>query len=145
MATIVDKEKNGKVVSFKFIACLGRENGKKIYRTTVWKPPKGLSYAKARRMAEVEAYKWEQSLRGNDDNPHGELTSPAQEAAAAPLTTEAGGQKAVAAVEDICALVAEELRRQGLSDEQESEIMQQLTACNRAKVLMAKRLQRLVI
>ena len=43
-----------------------------------------------------------------------------QEAAAAPLTTEAGGQKAVAAVEDICALVAEELRRQGLSDEQDS-------------------------
>ena len=43
-----------------------------------------------------------------------------QQAAAAPLTTEAGGQKAVAAVEDICALVAAELRRQGLSDEQDS-------------------------
>ena len=88
MATIVDKEKNGKVVSFKFIACLGRENGKKIYRTTVWKPPKGLSYAKARKMAEVEAYKWEQSLRGIDDKPHGGLTSPAQEAAEAPKTAE---------------------------------------------------------
>ena len=88
MATIVDKEKNGKVVSFKFIACLGRENGKKIYRTTVWKPPKGLSYAKARKMAEVEAYKWEQSLRGDDDKPHGELTSPAPEAAEAPKTAE---------------------------------------------------------
>lgn len=43
-----------------------------------------------------------------------------QQAAAAPLTTEEGGQKAVAAVEDICALVAAELRRQGLSDEQDS-------------------------
>lgn len=84
MATIVDKEKNGKVVSFKFIACLGRENGKKIYRTTVWKPPKGLSYAKARKMAEVEAYNWEQTLMGKADQPHGELTSPAQEASEAP-------------------------------------------------------------
>ena len=46
--------------------------------------------------------------------------------------------------ERIRALEAE-LNREGLSDEQESEIMQQLTACNRAKVLMAKRLQRLVI
>ena len=43
-----------------------------------------------------------------------------QQVAAAPLTTEEGGQKAVAAVEDICALVAAELRRQGLSDEQDS-------------------------
>lgn len=76
MATIVDKEKNGKVISFKFIACLGRENGKKIYRTTVWKPPDGLSYTKARKMAEVEAYKWEQSLRENDDQPAGEFTVP---------------------------------------------------------------------
>ena len=46
--------------------------------------------------------------------------------------------------ERIRALEAE-LNREGLSDEQESEIMQQLTACNRAKVLMSKRLQRLVI
>lgn len=37
------------------------------------------------------------------------------------------------------------LSREGLSEEEECEIMQQLTACNRAKVLMAKRLQRLVI
>jgi DNA primase len=37
------------------------------------------------------------------------------------------------------------LSREGLSEEEECEIMQQLTACNRAKVLVAKRLQRLVI
>ena len=37
------------------------------------------------------------------------------------------------------------LSREGLSEEEECDIMQQLTACNRAKVLMAKRLQRLVI
>ena len=80
MADILEKKKGKKIVSFKFTACLGRENGKKIYRTTVWKPPKGLTYAKARKMAEVEVYKWEQSLRGDDDKPHGELTSPAPEA-----------------------------------------------------------------
>ena len=39
-------------------------------------------------MAEVEAYKWEQSLRGDDDKPHGELTSPAPEAAEAPKTAD---------------------------------------------------------
>ena len=36
------------------------------------------------------------------------------------MTTGAGGQQAVAAVEDICALVAAELRHQGLSDEQDN-------------------------
>lgn len=42
------------------------------------------------------------------------------QAAAASLATEEGGQRAVAAVEDICVLVAAELRRQGLSDEEDS-------------------------
>ena len=50
----------------------------------------------------------------------GDMCTALQQAAAASLTTEEGGQKAVAAVEDICALVEAELRRQGLSDEQDS-------------------------
>lgn len=89
MATVVEKKKNGKILSYKFIVCLGREGGKKIYRTTIWKPPQGISYAKARKMAEIEAYKWEQSLRGNDDKPCGEITSPAPAPAEAPVAVEA--------------------------------------------------------
>ena len=46
--------------------------------------------------------------------------------------------------EQIRALEAE-LAREDLSEEQLCEVMQQITACNRAKVMMSKRLQRLVI
>lgn len=63
MSTITEKTKNGKVVAFKFLAHVGRdEKGKQHFRTTTWKPPAGMSYAKARKMAEAEAYKWEQEL-----------------------------------------------------------------------------------
>jgi len=89
MATITEKKRNGKVVAFKFFHCVGRdEKGKQHFRTTTWKPPENLSYAKAKKMAEVEAYKWEQSLMGKGDQPHGELTSPAPEAAEAPKTAD---------------------------------------------------------
>ena len=80
MSTITEKTKNGKVVAFKFLAHVGRdEKGKQHFRTTTWKPPAGMSYAKARKMAEAEAYKWEQELlRGDDDLPQGEYTTPIQ-------------------------------------------------------------------
>ena len=45
-------------------------------------------YAKAKKVAEVEAYKREQTLMGKADQPHDELTSPAQEAAEASKTAE---------------------------------------------------------
>ena len=61
MATITEKKRNGKVVAFKFFHCVGRdEKGKQHFRTTTWKPPENLSYAKAKKMAEVEenTLKW---------------------------------------------------------------------------------------
>ena len=75
MSSITEKTKNGKVVAFKFLAHIGRdEKGKQHFRTTTWKPHAGMSYAKARKMAEAEAYKWEQELlQGEDDLPQGEL------------------------------------------------------------------------
>lgn len=78
MSTITEKTKNGKVVAFKFLAHVGRdEKGKQHFRTTTWKPPAGMSYAKARKMAEAEAYKWEQELlRGEGDLPQGEYATP---------------------------------------------------------------------
>ena len=80
MSTITEKTKNGKVVAFKFLAHVGRdEKGKQHFRTTTWKPPAGMSYAKARKMAEAEAYKWEQELlRNGDDLPQGEYTTSIQ-------------------------------------------------------------------
>ena len=76
MATITEKTKGNKVISFKFHCCVGRdEQGKQHFRTTTWKPPEGLSYAKARKMAEAEAYRWEQEIKGNTEG-QGVYTSP---------------------------------------------------------------------
>ena len=78
MADILEKKKEGKVVSFKFTACLGRdENGKRICKCTTWKPPAGMTYAKARKQAEVEAYQWEQRLRNlESEPPQGQFLNP---------------------------------------------------------------------
>ena len=76
MATITEKSKGSKGVTFKFHCCVGRdEQGKQHFRTTTWKPPEGMSYAKARKMAEAEAYRWEQLIRGSIDE-QGEYTTP---------------------------------------------------------------------
>ena len=76
MATITEKTKGNKVVSFKFHCCVGRdEQGKQHFRTTTWKPPEGMSYAKARKMTEAEAYRWEQTVKGNAEG-KGVYTSP---------------------------------------------------------------------
>ena len=66
MATITEKAKGNQVVSFKFTACIGRDaQGKQKYKTAVWKPPEGLTYNKARKMAEAEACRWEQEIKSN--------------------------------------------------------------------------------
>ena len=73
MSTITEKKKDGKVVAFKFQLCIGRdESGTQKYKTTTWKPPNGLSAAKARKLAEAEAYRWEQEIKGNQPE-HGEF------------------------------------------------------------------------
>jgi len=90
VATITEKLKGSKVVSFKFHCCVGRdEQGKQHFRTTTWKPPEGLSYVKARKMAEAEAYRWEQTIKGKTEG-QGEYTTP--------LSTPC---KALRAVEDV--------------------------------------------
>lgn len=60
MASIYPKVKNGKIVSFKFKAFLGRdENGKQIIRCKTWTPPKAMSEAKLTALAEKQAAVWE--------------------------------------------------------------------------------------
>ena len=64
MANIRANEKNGKVVSYRFIICLERDaQGKQIRRYTTWTPPEGLTPTKAKKAAERAADAWEQEVR----------------------------------------------------------------------------------
>ena len=69
MAGIRTNKKNGKIVSFKFIACLGRdENGAQIRRCTTWAPPPDVSPSRAMQMAETRARRWEKEVRAEHQN-----------------------------------------------------------------------------
>lgn len=64
MATVKPYFHEGKLISFHFTATLGTDGaGKKIRKYKTWTVPKGLTPAKARKQAEVEAELWERSLR----------------------------------------------------------------------------------
>jgi len=64
MANIRENKKNGKVVSYRFTVCLGRDNhGKQIRKYTTWTPPQGLTPAKAKKLAERASDTWEQETR----------------------------------------------------------------------------------
>ena len=64
MASIRENRKNGKVVSYRLTACLGRNAaGKQVRKYLTWTPPDRLSPAKARKAAQREADKWEKEVR----------------------------------------------------------------------------------
>ena len=66
MATVIENKKNGKTVSFKFRAYLGRnEIEKQINQYTTWFAPDGLSPAKALKAAEKAAAEWEEKCKRN--------------------------------------------------------------------------------
>ena len=53
MASIIPKTKDGKIISYKFKACVGRDDcGKQVFRCMTWKVPVGLGPAKAEKAAE---------------------------------------------------------------------------------------------
>lgn len=63
MASIYPNRKNGKIVSFKFKAYLGRdENGKQVFKCTTWIPEKAMGENKLIALAEKEATIWEHNL-----------------------------------------------------------------------------------
>lgn len=63
MAAIYQNKKDGKIVSFKFKAFLGRdEQGKQLFKCTTWKPDKPMSESKMIALAEKEATVWERQL-----------------------------------------------------------------------------------
>lgn len=64
MANIRENKRNGKVISYRFTACLGRDaNDKQIRRYTTWEIPDGLTPAKAKKAAERAADAWEQEVK----------------------------------------------------------------------------------
>ena len=64
MATITPKSKNGKIVAYKFKACVGRtDDGKQILRYATWHVPDGLIPSRARKAAERAAAQWEKEAR----------------------------------------------------------------------------------
>ena len=64
MASITQNKKNGKVISYKFTACVGRDEfGKPIFRCTTWKAPEGLIPSRAEKAAQKAAAEWEQKAR----------------------------------------------------------------------------------
>lgn len=64
MAAIIKNEKDGKIISFKFKACLGRDDcGKQVFRCTTWHVPEDMSSTKAQKAAEKAAAQWEKEVR----------------------------------------------------------------------------------
>ena len=64
MASIRKNFKDGKVVSYTFTVCLGRDaEGKQIRQYKNWTPPKWIGEKRAPKEAEIQAALWEQSLR----------------------------------------------------------------------------------
>ena len=64
MANIRENQKNGKTVSYRFTACLGRDgSGAQIRKYTTWTPPEGMPPSKSKKAAEKEAKRWEKEWR----------------------------------------------------------------------------------
>ena len=64
MATIQEKIKGSKIVSFKIKVCLGRDsNGKQIFKCKTWYPPAELTRSKSKKEAERVAILWETEFK----------------------------------------------------------------------------------
>ena len=64
MASIRANRKKGKIISYRFTACVERDAaGRQVRKYLTWTPPDGLTPAKAKKMAEREAEKWEEEIR----------------------------------------------------------------------------------
>ena len=64
MASIIQNKKDGKIISYKFQACVGRDEfGKQIWRCTTWKAPDGLIPSRADKAAQKAATDWEKQVK----------------------------------------------------------------------------------
>ena len=64
MASLIEVFKDGRIVSYRFSCCVGRdERGKQVRRSMTWHPPDGLRQSRMRAAAERAAAEWEASVR----------------------------------------------------------------------------------
>ena len=64
MASIIQNKKDGKIISYKFQTCVGRDEfGKQIWRCTTWKAPDGLIPSRAEKAAQKAAAEWEKQVK----------------------------------------------------------------------------------
>ena len=64
MAAIIQNKKDGKVVSYKFKACVGRDElGKQVFKCSTWKVPDGMTPSKAEKAAQRAAATWEHQVK----------------------------------------------------------------------------------
>ena len=64
MASIAQNKKDGKIVSYKFRACVGRDEfGKQIFRCSTWKVPDGMTPSRAEKAAQKAAAEWERQAK----------------------------------------------------------------------------------
>ena len=64
MATIIENCKDGKIVSFKFKVCVGRdENKKQIFRCMTWYPDEGMTTSQKKKEAALAAATWEKDQK----------------------------------------------------------------------------------
>lgn len=64
MASIKEVLQDGRIVSYRFTVCVGRDSrGKQVRRYTTWKPPDGLRQSRMRAAAERAADEWEKTVR----------------------------------------------------------------------------------
>lgn len=64
MASLIANQKDGKIVSYRFRACVGRDDfGKQIFKSSTWKVPEGLTPSKAEKAAQKAAEEWEKQTR----------------------------------------------------------------------------------
>ena len=62
MASIREKKQNGKIISYQFTCCLGRDaQGRQIRRYSTWTPSESMTPARAKKAAEKAAEAWEQA------------------------------------------------------------------------------------
>ena len=64
MASITQNKKDGKVVSYKFKACVGRDElGKQVFKCSTWKVPEGLIPSRVEKAAQKAAAEWEKQVK----------------------------------------------------------------------------------
>ena len=64
MASITQNKNNGKVISYKFKACVGRDEfGKQVFKCCTWKIPEGMAPSRVEKAVQKAATEWERHAR----------------------------------------------------------------------------------